>query len=142
VYGRPPLPPQLTHLPFVRQQPVQRPGRDVFQHVGRPLAALQFARAPQPVHLLAQDRHQPQTGRENRRSPTGAPAELFNSAGVDLPPAAPPGGLLGRGRMGQLADQNLPIQPGALPRFVQKPGLLLLAGPPILFPQCFQILLA
>jgi hypothetical protein len=44
--------------------------------------------------------------------------------------------------MRQLADQHLPIQSGALPRFVQQPRLPLLAGPPVLFPQRFQVLLA
>jgi hypothetical protein len=44
--------------------------------------------------------------------------------------------------MGQLAGQNLAVQPGPLSGFIQQPGLALLARFPNLFPDPLEILFA
>jgi len=127
--------PVSSQLPFpllTRQQPVDRLGRNAPQLLGYFIAAVQLPRCSQ-FQLLPQHRRQPlaagivedlpdlHQGRQHLHS-------------VGRLPRRPLPAHSHFGRMGQLADQHLPVQMRALARFVQQALLLLLVGSPVFFP--------
>jgi hypothetical protein len=116
--GRIAVPPQTPHLPFPRQQPVCCACRDALEFAGDRLAAMHFPALPQAPQFGADRRHQALPARVIEQLPElHQHRQDFRTVGGAA--GTPPARLSHFRRMRQLADQNLPVQPGSFPRFVQ-----------------------